>query len=108
MPLSNPCTLTLAQAQHLEKEKRGQSRSMRWHAKREKRITASQFGDIGEREAPVNEKSLRTLFSGGHGMTRHMTAGLQNEVAALKAKQKVQVFSVNLCFNPGLPMLGAL
>ncbi|XP_042143266.1 uncharacterized protein LOC121833762, partial [Ixodes scapularis] len=39
-----------------------------------------------------------------------MRAGLQNEAAALKrykAKQKVQVFSVGLCINPGLPMLGA-
>ncbi|XP_040063788.1 uncharacterized protein LOC120838099 [Ixodes scapularis] len=39
-----------------------------------------------------------------------MRAGLQNEAAALKrykAKQKVQVFGVGLCINPGVPMLGA-
>ncbi|CAN7995613.1 unnamed protein product [Ixodes hexagonus] len=110
MPPSDPCTLTLAEAQHLEEETRGQSRSMLWHTEREKRITASQFGDIVKRQAPVNEKFLRTIFSGGHGTTRHMRVGLQNEAAALKrykAKQKVKVFGVGLCVNPGLPMLGA-
>ncbi|CAN7996268.1 unnamed protein product [Ixodes hexagonus] len=110
MPPSDPCTLTLAEAQHLEEETRGQSRSMLWHTEHEKRITASQFGDIVKRQAPVNEKFLRTTFSGGHGTTRHMRAGLQNEAAALKrykAKQKVKVFGVGLCVNPGLHMLGA-
>ncbi|XP_040073144.1 uncharacterized protein LOC120845403 [Ixodes scapularis] len=39
-----------------------------------------------------------------------MRAGLQNEAAArkrYKAKQKVEVFGVGLCINPGVPMLGA-
>ncbi|EEC16554.1 conserved hypothetical protein [Ixodes scapularis] len=39
-----------------------------------------------------------------------MRAGLQNEAAArkrYKAKQKVEVFGVGLCINPGLPLLGA-
>ncbi|KAG0428563.1 hypothetical protein HPB47_024457 [Ixodes persulcatus] len=39
-----------------------------------------------------------------------MRAGLQNEAVALKCekvKQKVEVFGVNICVNPCLPMLGA-
>ncbi|KAG0414921.1 hypothetical protein HPB47_007919 [Ixodes persulcatus] len=81
-----------------------------WHTEREKKITASQFEDIVKRQAPVIERFLRSIFSGGHGTTRHMRAGLQNEAAALKrykSKQKVQVFGVGLCIYPDFPMLGA-
>lgn len=88
----------------------GQSRSTHWHTEREKRITASQFGDIVKQQAPVYKKFLRTISSGTQGTTCHMRAGLQNEAVALKCKkvkQKAEVFGVNICVNPCLPMLGA-
>lgn len=110
MPPTDPCVVTLAQAQSLEKQTRDQSRSTLWHSERGKRITASQFGDIVKRKAVVNEKFVQNIFSGARGATRHMKAGLMNEAAALKrykTKKNVQVFSVGLCVNPGLPMLGA-
>ncbi|MDD9361373.1 MAG: YqaJ viral recombinase family protein, partial [Anaplasma sp.] len=110
MPPNDPCVITLAQAQSLEEQTRGQSKSTLWHSERGKRITASQFGDIVKRKAAVNEKFLRNIFSGSRGATHHMKAGLKNEAAALKrykTKKRVQVFSVGLCVNPGLPMLGA-
>ncbi|KAG0434657.1 hypothetical protein HPB47_018962 [Ixodes persulcatus] len=109
MPPNDPCVITLDEAQSLE-ETRGQSRSKLWHSERAKRITASQFGDIVKRKAAVNETFLRNIFSGTHGATHHMKAGLKNEAAALQRyqmKKRVQLFSVGLCVNPGLPMLGA-
>ncbi|CAN8025276.1 unnamed protein product, partial [Ixodes persulcatus] len=110
MPPNDPCVITLDEAQSLEEETRGQSRSKLWHSERAKRITASQFGDIVKRKAAVNETFLRNIFSGPHGATHHMKAGLKNEAAALQRyqmKKRVQLFSVGLCVNPGLPMLGA-
>lgn len=110
MPPRDPCLLTLAQAQHLERETRGQSGSMLWHTERAKRITASRFSDIVKRRAVVTDKFVRGIFTGTCGATRHMKAGLKNEAAALqryKEKLKVEVFSVGLCVNPGLPILGA-
>ncbi|KAG0442923.1 hypothetical protein HPB47_015478 [Ixodes persulcatus] len=110
MPSNDPCAITLDEAQSLEEETRGQSRSKLWHSERAKRITASQFGDIVKRKAAVNETFLRNIFSGTHGATHHMKAGLKNEAAALQRyqmKKRVQLFSVGLCVNTGLPMLGA-
>lgn len=110
MPPQDPCSLDLTEAQHLEAETRGQSKSRLWHAEREKRITASHFGDIVKRQAAVTEKFVKSIFGGACSATRYMKVGIENEAAALKrykAKKKVEVFRVGLCVNPGLPMLGA-
>lgn len=57
-PPDDPCVVALDQAQSLEEQTRGQSRSKLWHSERGKRITASQFGDTVKRKAAVNEKYL--------------------------------------------------
>lgn len=110
MPPGDPCVLTLPEAHILEEQTRGQSSVLLWHSEREKRLTASKFGDIVKRQAPVTDKFVRRMFSGTRSKTRYMVMGLENERSAIhryKEKKDVDVFEVGLCVNPGAPMLGA-
>lgn len=102
--------ITLLEAHELEKKTRGQSSMGLWHAERENKVTASKFGSVIKRKAPVTSKFLKDIFGSKSGCTRQMREGLENEDAALSRymrKANVEVRRVGLCVNPGIPLLGA-
>lgn len=105
------CCLTLDEAHELELKTRDQADVQLWYEERAKRITASRFGDIVNRKAPVTEKFCVSLFSSRHtASTKHMRMGKDNEASALARYKKakgVNVYPVGLCVNPGIPTLGA-
>lgn len=108
---TNVMQLTLEEAQELESRTRRQSSSPLWHHERQGRLTASKFGDIIGREAPVTAKFVQHVLGGSSiQATKYMVAGSKNEKAATQryaARTGNTVYDAGLCVNPGVPFLGA-
>ncbi|XP_064457136.1 uncharacterized protein LOC135367975 [Ornithodoros turicata] len=103
-------SLSLKEAQELEKLTRGQGSNELWIKERSTRVTASHFGDVVRRKAPINQKMIDRIFCKKSHSTKYMRIGQENENPALqryKQARSVDVFPVGLCVNPGIPDLGA-
>lgn len=71
------CSLSMEEAHELEKMTRGQNTPL-WLEERQKRITASRFGDVDLRKAAVNEKFIASFMKQGTHSTHYMKIGDDN------------------------------
>ncbi|CAN7943520.1 unnamed protein product [Ixodes hexagonus] len=109
--ITDDCNLTLDEAHELEQKTRGQADKTLWYEERAKRVTASRFGDVVKRQAPITEKFRASIFSSGQTTSsKYMKMGKDNEPHALaryKQARGVTIYPVGLCVNPGISVLGA-
>ena len=75
------------------------------------RITASRFGEVVSRKAPVNDKFLHSLFSSPRVETQAMKYGLDMEPMVVKefkelAGSQVEVFKCGLLVHPDIYWMG--
>ena len=68
----------------IEKNTTSQSSCSAWYQERAFRITASRFGDVVSRKAPINDKFLHSLFALTKVQTQAMKYGLDMEPTVVK------------------------
>lgn len=68
---------------------RSQYSSSVWRQERAFRITASKFGEVGARKAPINKIFLRGLFSSTKAQTQAMKYCLESEPMVVKEFKEV-------------------
>ena len=90
---------------------RGQSNCSAWYQERAFRITASRFGEVVFRKAPVNDRFLHSLFSSTKVLTEAMKYGLDNETVVVKefkelSGAQVKVFKCGLLVHPDIYWMG--
>ena len=103
--------LSPEKALEIEKNTRSQSSCSAWHQERAFRITASRFGEVVSRKAPVNDKFLHSLFSSPRVKTQAMKYGLDMEPMVVKefkelAGPQVEVFNCGLLVHPDIYWMG--
>ena len=103
--------LSPEKALEIEKNTRSQSSCSAWHQERAFRITASRFGEVVSRKAPVNEKFLHSLFSSPRVETQAMKYGLDMEPMVVKefkelAGSQVEVVKCGLLVHPDIYWMG--
>ena len=79
--------------------------------KREHRITASRFGEVISRKAPINDRFLHSLFSSTKVLTEAMKYGLDNETVVVKefkelSGAQIKVFKCGLLIRPDIYWMG--
>ena len=103
--------LSPEKALEIEKNTRKQSGCSAWYQERAFRITASRFGEVCSRKAPVNDKFLHSLFSSSKVQTQAMKYGLDMEPMVVKefkelAGPQVEVFKCGLLVHPDIYWMG--
>ena len=91
----------------IEKNTRSQSSCSTWYQERAFRVTASRFGEVVSRKAPVNDRFLHTLFSSTKVQTEAMKYGLDMEPMVVKEFKEllgpqVEVFKCGLLIHPDI------
>ena len=71
-PVLSNIMLSREKALEIEKNTRSQSNCSAWYQERAFRITASRFGEVVSRKAPVNDRFLHSLFSSTKVLTEAM------------------------------------
>lgn len=105
-------SLDLQHAQELEQKTQLQSGCQLWHTERQRRITASKFGNIVSRQADITTKFVDSIFKSGSFQSKYMQEGLNNEETAIKKYESlkcnlVKTFDCGFVVNPGVPFLGS-
>lgn len=95
----------------IEKNTRGQSTCSAWYQERAFRITASRFGNVVSRKAPINDKFLHSLFAQTKVQTQAMKYGLDMEPTVVKEFKEltgpqVEVFKCGLLVHPNIYWMG--
>ena len=103
--------LSLEKALDIEKNTRRQSNCSAWYQERAFRITASRFGEVVSRKAPVNDRFLHSLFASTKVQTEAMKYGLDNETVVVKefkelSGAQVKVFKCGLLIHPDIYWMG--
>ena len=95
----------------IEKNTRIQSSWSAWYQERAFRITASRFGDVVSRKAPINDKFLHSLFALTTVQSQAMKYGLDMEPTVVKEFKEltgpqVEVFKCGLLVRPDIYWMG--
>ncbi|XP_077991527.1 uncharacterized protein LOC144445760 [Glandiceps talaboti] len=97
------------EAVELEKQTVGQSNCQKWFEERARRLTASKFGRIMKRKAPVTDKFLQSLFQAKPFFSVPTNYGIANEKIAkqmfLKAHPEAHMHPIGLVVNPKFAFL---
>jgi len=83
-PLLANIMLSREKALDIEKNTRRQFNCSAWYQERAFRITASRFGEVVSRKAPVNDRFLHSLFASTKVQIEAMKYGLDNETVVVK------------------------
>ena len=110
-PVLSNIMLSRENALEIEKNTRSQSNCSAWYQERAFRITASRFGEVVSRKAPVNDRFLHSLFSSTKVLTEAMKYGLDNETVVVKefkelSGTQVKVFKCGLLIHPDIHWMG--
>ena len=102
---------SLEKAIDIETNTRSQSSCSVWYQEWAFRITASRFGDVVSRKAPINDKFLHSLFAPTKGPTQVMKYGLDMEPAVVKEFKELtgpqmEVFKCGLLVHPDIYWMG--
>lgn len=103
--------LSREKALEIEKNTRSQSTCSAWYQERSFRITASRFGEVVSRKAPINDRFLHSLFSSTKVQTDAMKYGLDMETTVVKdfkelSGPQVKVFKCGLLIHPDIYWMG--
>ena len=82
-PFISNIMLSREKALELKKNTRSQFNCSAWYQERAFRITASRFGEVVSRKAPVNGRFLHSLFSSTKVLTEAMKYGLDNKTVVV-------------------------
>lgn len=102
--------LILEEARKLERSTTDQALSATWHNERRQRITASHFGRIMTRKAPITDLYLGSMFNAKPFVSAPTTYGTSNEKLARQRyirQSKLHVHDCGFLVNPEFPFLGA-
>ena len=88
-PLLSNVMLSREKALEIKENTRSQSSCSAWYQERVFRITASRFGEVASRKAPVNDGFLHRLFSSTKVQTEAMKYGLDMETMVVKDQETV-------------------
>ena len=110
-PFLSNIMLSREKALEIERNTRGQSNCTAWYQERAFRITASRFGEVVFRKAPVNDRFLHSLFSLTKVLTEAMKYGLDNKTVVVKefkelSGAQVKVFKCGLLIHPDICWMG--
>ena len=110
-PVLSNIMLSREKALEIEKNTRSQSNCSAWYQERAFRITASRFGEVVSRKAPVNDRFLHSLFSSTKVLTEAMKYGLDNKTVVVKefkelSGTQVKVFKCGLLIHPDIYWMG--
>lgn len=107
--LINYVSVSLEEAQAIEKETRSQSLCGKWYDERQKRITSTKFFDIVRRRTPVTQQLISRIWPQHTIQSALLKYGTENEKKAIeKYEQLFQHYTVYKCglvINPGVPCL---
>ena len=110
-PFLSNIMLSREKALEIERNTKGQSNCSAWYQERAFRITASRFGEVVSRKAPVNDRFLHSLFSSTKVLTEAMKYGLDNKTVVVKefkelSGTQVKVFKCGLLIHPDIYWMG--
>ena len=100
-PFLSNIMLSREKPMEIEKNTRSQSNCSAWYQERAFRITASRFGEVVFRKAPVNDRFLHSLFSATKVLTEAMKYGLDNETVVVKEFKELSCAQIKV-FKRGL------
>ena len=95
-PVLSNIMLSREKALEIEKNTRSQSNCSAWYQERAFRITASRFGEVVFRKAPVNDRFLHSLFSLTKVLTEAMKYGLDNKTVVVKEFKELSGTQIKL------------
>ena len=93
-PFLSNIMLSREKALEIERNTRGQSNCSAWYQERAFRITASRFGEVVSRKAPVNDRFLHSLFSSTKVLTEAMIMVWTTKQWLSKSSRNCQVLKL--------------